>query len=235
MLINTERFVLRDFILADRTPFVGYQMDPQYLRLYDLDETHRSKADELFATFLRWQQETPRKNFQLGIFDRSSRLCGSIGLRRRSSDNEAVFGIELSPADWGRYGLALEVASAMIDFGFGELGLDRVVGDTASGNRRITRFAQFFGAQIVDSREGPQWMKARDWIEVDWALTRSRWLSARAGLCRRESARSTFRQIGLSGAPEVERLSIENQRQSRPVRSTASTRKKPSQVKRGLR
>lgn len=177
MRIVTPRFVLRDFLEADRAAFVGYQVDARYRRLYDLDATYAEHASDLFSLFLHWQDESPRLNHQLGIFERGTgRLCGSAGLRGQgASEGQAIFGIELTPDDWGRYRLAVEAASGVIAFGFDALGLECILGSTASGNRRVESLARWFGAEIVARRPGPGWMEARNWVEVDWALPRTRW------------------------------------------------------------
>lgn len=169
------RFVLRDFVETDREAFIRYQTDPRYRRLYDLDEGYAGQATDLFSTFMAWQHEAPRSNFQFGIFaGDKGRLLGCAGLRL-AAEREAVLGIELTPDDWGHYRLALDVATALVKFGFRDLKLDRIVGSTASGNGRVERLAQWLGADIAARREGPDWMKARGWVEVDWLLTRERW------------------------------------------------------------
>ncbi len=175
--IDTSRFVLRDFDASDRAPFVAYQVDPRYRRLYDLDEGHAAQASELFDTFLAWRDEEPRRNYQLGIFGRTDgRMCGCAGVRMTDIyERTAVLGIELAPDEWGRYRLALEVADALMTFGFEDLGLDLLIGTTASGNRRVERLAQWFGAEIGEQRTGPEWMQARGWVEVDWRLSRLNW------------------------------------------------------------
>ena len=96
-------------------------------------------------------------------------------------EGQAFFGIELAPDDWGRYRLAVEVAGALVRFGFRELGLEAILGSTASGNRRVERLARWFGAEIVARRAGSDWMTARGWAEVDWALTVARWEAAGPG------------------------------------------------------
>jgi len=183
MQIATRRFVLRDFERADFAAFLSYQTDPRYRQLYDLDETYAQQASELFCLFLSWQQEEPRRNYQLGIFERATgRLCGCAGLRKEgASEDQASLGIELAPDDWGRYRLAVEVTGALVRFGFRELGLKVILGSTASGNRRVERLARWFGAEIVARRAGSDWMTARGWVEVDWALTVSRWEAAGPG------------------------------------------------------
>lgn len=178
MLIDTPRFVLRDFAEPDRSAFIAYQMDPRYRRLYDYDEADERRAPELFDLFILWQREDPRHNFQLGIFEQETgRLCGCAGLRKSGrADGIAVLGIELTPDDWGRYRLAIEVATALMEHGFGNLGLQLIMGDTASGNQRVEKLARWFGAEIVARRDGPAWMSARGWTEVDWVLARQDWM-----------------------------------------------------------
>jgi ribosomal-protein-alanine N-acetyltransferase len=177
MFIRTARLHLRDFVLSDREAFVAYQTDPRYRRLYDIGEGDDQRAHDLFDLFVSWQQETPRQNFQVGIFESDSgRLCGCAGLRKAgASAGTAVLGVELTPDDWGRYRLAVEVATALIDYGFSTLHLRRIVGATASGNKRVEKLARWFGADIVAQQSGPQWMTARGWAEVDWSLTREGW------------------------------------------------------------
>jgi ribosomal-protein-alanine N-acetyltransferase len=93
MQIETKRFVLRDFAAADRAPFLDYQMDPHYLRLYDLNASYAPRASDLFARFLSWQQEQPGRRYQLGIF------IGSLATERSAharSASKARFGPESS-------------------------------------------------------------------------------------------------------------------------------------------
>jgi [ribosomal protein S5]-alanine N-acetyltransferase len=178
VLINLRRFLLRDFEEADRGAFVSYQMDPRYLRLYDFDPGDVQRSETLFDLFLAWQREEPRLNVQLGIFDRKdARLCGSAGVRKLD-ERVAILGIELAPSEWGRYRLALEVVSALLEYGFGTLGLETIVGESSSGNTRVEKLARWFGAEIVGRRAGPVWMQARGWQEVDWALRRADWEKA---------------------------------------------------------
>ena len=172
--ITFRRILLRDLGDADRVPFIEYQRDPRYLRLYDFDDETERPA-KLFDQFVEWQREKPRVNHQFGIFERATgRLLGCGGLRK-VDDDVAVLGIELAPSEWGRFRLALDSATALIRHGFEVLSLSTIIGETASGNRRVEKLARWFGAEIVAQREGPNWMKARGWQEVDWAITRQNW------------------------------------------------------------
>ena len=183
MLIRTPRFTLRDFRTEDRAAFVSYQMDPRYRGLYDAAEGE-GDARALFDLFLAWRRISPRENYQFGIFEaKAGRLCGCAGLRQAGAPpGTAVLGIELTPDDWGRYRLAIDVVDALLEFGFNELDLSSIVGDTASGNRRVEKLARWFGAEITGRRPGPAWMAARGWCEVDWAIDREARTRSRGGL-----------------------------------------------------
>lgn len=193
VLIEHPRFLLRDFEAEDRDAFVDYQLDPRYLALYDLDPRDTRRAHDLFDLFREWQRARPRTHFQLGIFERSTgRLCGCAGVRGTEGD-ESTIGIELAPRYWGRFALALDATAALLAFGFERLHLRRVVGSTASGNGRVEKLARWFGGRRVAEREGDDWMRARGWREVDWAVSREDWqryLSKRAGRRKRLPLRS---------------------------------------------
>lgn len=174
VLITQGHILLRDLDESDRASFVSYQTDPRYLRLYDFAEGI-DRPNKLFNSFLEWQREIPRVNTQLGIFEfTTGRLLGCGGLRR-VDDDTAVLGIELSPREWGRFRLAVDASMALVRYGFESMNLKTIIGDTASGNRRVEKLARRFGAEIVARRTGPDWMRARGWQEVYWAITREDW------------------------------------------------------------
>lgn len=172
--IQVRRVLLKEFTEAHRHAFVGYHTDERYRRLYDLDDGVE-RPNLLFDLFRRWQDEAPRSNFQLGLFHSGSgELLGCGGLRGVAG-RSAVLGVELAPDQWGRYRLAVDAVTALLTLAFDELGLQVVTGETASGNRRVEKLARWFGAELVQSREGPAWMRSRGWREVDWSIDRDRW------------------------------------------------------------
>lgn len=178
MEIVTKRFLLRDFIELDRSPFLDYQADPRNLTFYGPDEVSPEHAACLFETFQTWASDHPRLNYQLAIVQRQEpyALVGCCGLRGMECDaGEMELGIELAPTYWGRYAYAIEVGRALFDFGFRELGLDVISGSTVSANVRISRLAEWIGAEVVAIRPGLSWMSDRGWNEVDWRIMRERW------------------------------------------------------------
>jgi len=98
----------------------------------------------------------------------------------REAPEEIELGYRLKQACWGR-GLATEGSRALIDKGFRELGVAKVVAMTMSLNTRSRRVMEKLG--LVLEKEFaypgdpfPGW-SAEDCLEVKYALTRERWKS----------------------------------------------------------
>ncbi|WP_416673801.1 GNAT family N-acetyltransferase [Egbenema bharatensis] len=179
MEIVTKRFLLRDFIEADRSSFLDYQADPRSHVFREPSKASLEHSTRLFESFRTWASEHPRLNYQLAIVQRRepSVLIGCGGLRGRGYDaGEMELGIELAPNYWGRYAYAIEVGRALLEFGFGELGLEVISGFTVSANVRITRLAEWVGAEVVATYPASStWMAEKGWNEVEWRITREQW------------------------------------------------------------
>lgn len=181
MEIVTSRFLLRDFVGEDSPAFAAYHADPRSLDLYGEEQAKPGHADELIAVFKSWAAEKPRQNYQLAVIRRKAPqvLLGCCGLRcAGAAVGTAELGIELAPQYWGRYGYAIEVMRALVEFGFDSLGLNEIYGATVSANARIARLAGSFGAVAIP-RPTPAWMLARGWSQVEWRVTREQWESGR--------------------------------------------------------
>lgn len=180
MRLQTPRYRLRDFAPNDRESFTRYQTSARYRQLYDF-AGGSSRADVLFDKFLSWQDEVPRRNVQVGVFDQDGVLKGCAGLRmdeRRAGC--ATLGLELVPEAWGQFGAAVEIAGAVIAHGFDALDLALIAGETSSGNTRVERLARFFGGKVIARGAGDDWMQARSWHPVTWGLDATGWRSSRA-------------------------------------------------------
>jgi RimJ/RimL family protein N-acetyltransferase len=177
MEIKTRRFVLRDFREEDRHAFGAYQTDPRYLEVSGPEVSDPGHALGLLQTFKVWASELPRRNHQLAIIEKKSQeLIGSCGLRSAGCNHgSAVLGIELAPKYWGSYGYAIEVACALLAFGFNRLGLQEIYGVTTSGNAPVVRLANWFEAEATAIAPGPAWMEVRGWSQVRWRITVEQW------------------------------------------------------------
>ncbi|MBN3905108.1 MAG: GNAT family N-acetyltransferase [Nostoc sp. NMS1] len=183
MEIVTKRFLLRDFIKEDEPSFFAYRADPRYAEFCTPEEVAPSYTRELLCLFGQWADEHPRLNYQLAIVDRRSlqELIGCCGLRRDSHGSDrAELGIELAPQFWGRYAYAIEVAKALIEFGFRDLALKEIRGISVSANLRVTRLAHRYGFVAIGTLPSPDWMCERGWSQTEWQLTQESWESVAA-------------------------------------------------------
>jgi ribosomal-protein-alanine N-acetyltransferase len=170
MEISTKRFLLREFTDEDGPAFLAYQSDPRYAQFCGPKEVGVDHARELLRQFREWAAERPRRNYQLAmpVIRHPQELLGCGGLRCEGyGPDQAELGIELAPQYWGRYAYAMEIASALIDFGFTTLGLSEVRGISVSANSRVACLAHRYGFVAVGRRPGSEWMHARGWHHTE--------------------------------------------------------------------
>ena len=176
MQLTTPRLVLRDFTAADWPAVLAYQRDPRYLRYYPWTERTEGDVRRLVQLFLDWQQEKPRRRFQLAItLPDTGRLIGNVGLRR-PSDNDQVceIGYELNPDYWGQ-GYATEAARAMVNYGFRELGLQRITSWCIADNSASARVLARLGLHQEEQRPQQQYFKGRYWDTQHYSLAVEEW------------------------------------------------------------
>ncbi|MEH2119779.1 hypothetical protein [Nostoc sp.] len=70
MEIVTKRFLLRDFIELDRSPFLDYQADSRSQIFYEPSQASGENLTRLFEKFCTWACEHPQLNYQLPIVQR---------------------------------------------------------------------------------------------------------------------------------------------------------------------
>lgn len=172
MEIVTPRLLLREFTPADLPAFLAYQADPCHTEFYGPEDLDPGLAEGLIDRFLAWAAASPRQNYQLAIAQREdpADLIGSCGIRLEGCEpGLGEFGLELAADHWGR-GFASEAARAILRFAFDDLGVREVRGVTVSANSRVQRLVARLGFREVETRPGPNWMRARGWSEVVWGL-----------------------------------------------------------------
>lgn len=178
--IATPRLLLRDFAPGDLQEYVAIQGDPRFVEFYGPEETGPDFARGLLDRFIAWAAEQPRRNYQLAIV-RDDRVVGSCGIRMEGHPpGTAELGLELAPEHWGQ-GLASEAARAILRFGFQDLGLREVRGETVTENTRVQRLVERLGFDRVGNRPGPDWMKERGWSQTEWRLAAEDFRDGRDG------------------------------------------------------
>ncbi|AHV96971.1 GNAT family N-acetyltransferase [Paenibacillus sabinae] len=139
-ILETERFVLRQLNQDDSREIFQYFSLDEVTKFYDLESfTNIEQAEELID---RWNQKFERnQGIRWGITLRSeSRVIGTCGFHGWMKNHyKAEIGYELTPEYW-RQGYMSEVIQKAIEFGFNNLGLNRIqafVEPENVGSRRV--------------------------------------------------------------------------------------------------
>jgi RimJ/RimL family protein N-acetyltransferase len=182
MQLETERLILRDFVIDDAGALAACRQGEDFWRYYEPEKDIAAYARGHVEMFVAWQSESPRRLFQLAVVLKDSRrLIGSCGIRQRpqvsygvSSPSEADIGYELGPEHWGQ-GYATEAANAMLEFGFGELKLHRVWSICLAENEASWRVMERAGLRREGLLQGNVWLRDRWWDTLVYAITADEW------------------------------------------------------------
>ncbi len=140
--ITTQRLVLRAPRVADARDVLVFRGDPVVQRFND--EVLGGVAEaEAFLEYLLADCAAERRRHWALVLD--GIVIGLMGLHDwRHHHRRAEFGYDLAAAHWGR-GLAAEAARAVLDVGFGEMGLHRIQAFTIAHNTASVRLLERLG------------------------------------------------------------------------------------------
>jgi len=141
-LISTDRLMLRPFRLEDASDLYGLNLDPTVMR-YTGDQPFGSVADAkkfvetydhcALHGFGRWAVELQSSNTFIG-------WCGL----KRHPDGMVDLGFRFLKQHWNK-GYATEAAKACLEYGFGVLQLEEIVGRAARQNVASIRVLEKIG------------------------------------------------------------------------------------------
>ena len=146
--LHTPRLMLREWRDDDREPFAAICADPEVRRYYYRPPADRAASD---AWIDRMRAHNAEHGFAYWAVELPSEapLIGAIGLSRVRSAGfpfapAVEIGWRLAPRYWNR-GYATEAARAVLDDGFGRLGLGEIVAFTLPPNERSQRVMERLG------------------------------------------------------------------------------------------
>ena len=147
-IVETPRLYLRPFNSGDLDAFADMNADAEVIR-YIGDGNPQTKSQteiRLNAILDHWEQH----GFGLCVVvDKTTQgFIGFCGLQYLDGTSEIEVGYRLAKQFWGR-GFATETASAILKYGFDELGLDRIVAVVHPENVVSQGVIQKIGLQYV--------------------------------------------------------------------------------------
>ena len=121
----TARLVLRDFRADDRDAIHAYASDPEVTRYMFYGPRTVSETHWHLGQLLATQIATPRMTWELALVPQGQdRPIGACDLTLEN-EREGDLGYILGRESWG-HGFATEVAMALVEAGFEQLGLTRI-------------------------------------------------------------------------------------------------------------
>ena len=146
--LQTPRLLIRDDSASDADAFYCYMQHEQYWRDLPLDPPTAESVSAMVRAWLAAQDAEPRTEYGLAVTDKASgAVIGEAILRVRSPrwrQGEIGWGVS---CDRTGQGIATEIGSAMLRFGFDALGLHRVYAQCRLENHASRRIMAKLGMQ----------------------------------------------------------------------------------------
>jgi [ribosomal protein S5]-alanine N-acetyltransferase len=159
-LIETERLLFRPHEEADLEAYCEMMAEPEFRRLSGGPPLSREEAEKSFCNVLRNALLLPWPMGLLAtVYKPEGCYIGRCGLYPHRTDNnevisgEAILAFYLARPYWGR-GLATEAGRAFVEYGFGTLGLSRIVAGANVRNLASNQVLRKLGFVWLRSGEG---------------------------------------------------------------------------------
>ena len=180
IFLETERLVLRQFTEDDVDILVELDGDPDVMHFVTGGRpTPRDEIEtEVLPAFLDYYEHSDGYGFWAAIEKSSGRFLGWFHFRpaQDAPPNEVELGYRLHKGAWGN-GYATEGSRALIDKGFAEHGVERVVAFTMVVHVASRRVLEKAGLRYVRTFHEP-WpypIPGDEEGDVEYALLRSEW------------------------------------------------------------
>jgi RimJ/RimL family protein N-acetyltransferase len=151
VLLETERLTLRRFTETDLENIYQLDNDPNVMRFINggIHTPRRVIQDDIFPSFMNYDARYPGYGFWAVEEKALMTFLGWISFRPTGSDPlEVTLGFRLRKAAWGK-GYATEGARALLNKGFAEMGVQRVIATTYEENIPSRRVLEKIGMKLL--------------------------------------------------------------------------------------
>jgi len=148
--LSTKRLRLHEFTPEMESHIHEYAIDAEVVRFQPWGPNTPADTKAFLAAAIAYQTEQPRKTYELAVSTLDGRHIGGARIGIQSVTNgSADLGYTLRRDAWGQ-GYGTELARALLEFGFRELGLHRIWATTDTENIASQRVLEKCGMR----REG---------------------------------------------------------------------------------
>lgn len=146
--LATERLVLRDFAWSDQEALHSFASDPIVTRFMDWGPNDIHDTVAFLTMAVAQSSHRQRTEFEFATVLADGRLIGSVSIRITNQQHQqGEIGYILDPAFWSQ-GYATEAARALLEFGFGSLGLHRIAATCRPDNLGSARVLEKAGMSL---------------------------------------------------------------------------------------
>jgi len=180
VFLDTERLMLRRFNNADVDNLVELDGDPEVMRFVTGGRpTPREEIErDVLPAFLADYERYAGLGFYAAVERSTGEFLGwfQFAPHDDAKPDEVELGYRLRRSSWGR-GYATEGSRALIDKGFGELGVRRVVAYAMAVHTASRRVMEKTGLHYVRTfhQEWPYAIEGDEEGDVEYALLRWQW------------------------------------------------------------
>ena len=182
MNFSTNRLVIREFTEADVAPLTLQGSDPAVTEHMPWGPLNMIGAERLVKRAIQAQSTIPRTDYVMAVCLKSTgALVGGGGLYIESLINrQASLCYWFGRAHWGQ-GYAIETLSALLELGFDEIGLHRMVATCSAGNTRSSRVLERRGMRLEGRMRQDVWLRS-EWrdsllfavLDFEWEAMKGR-------------------------------------------------------------
>jgi RimJ/RimL family protein N-acetyltransferase len=180
IFLETEHLLLRRFTEDDVDALVELDGDPDVMRFITggLPTPRREIENDVLPAFLAYYECFEGYGFWAAVEKSTGQFLGWFHFRppEAAQPGEVELGYRLRNSAWGK-GYATEGSQALIQKGFAELGVQRVVASTMVVNVASRRVMEKAGLRFVRKfhQPWPYRIEGENEGDVEYALLRSEW------------------------------------------------------------
>lgn len=146
IVVETQRLILRHLLMSDLDDLFAFYRDPEVIQyIPDAPRTYEQTKEEL-EWFMNGHPKFPELGLWATVYKETGQFIGRCGLLPWTIDgrDEVEVAFALAKQFWGQ-GLATEVAKALVQYGFEDLRLSRLICSIEHGNKASIRVATKLG------------------------------------------------------------------------------------------
>ncbi len=147
IMFETERLILRKLKNSDTTAIFEMRKDPDIMRYISEPQTDlESSVNWIIKMSEKWDKE--RIGFSAVVVKETKEFIGWCGLWTLKETDEIEVGYAIAKKFWGK-GYATEAAERCLQYGFGELKLDKIVALAYPENKASQQVMKKLGMEYI--------------------------------------------------------------------------------------